>query len=262
SGRSAGIQARAILLVEKSMFRRQKKRKPGGGSVSTAPAPDADSSDSDSSSESDGEARLPSNTLDDDKEWAKNVDPVLREYISTKRCRRNMTDCHFNNPPRVTPIGDCCDNCIAKLQPPPPSPPRTPEPSDSAPSSAQSTPSKQRNANGKRAMVSQKGPAGRRQDHLKRARSSLEQWRVNTYLREYSLTSLTHDVLLPDKYLSSLASHGLASMDELRSLLPSWAFIDEHGADVLRVLSRVNNAVREEREQQKQAKKHVRHQET
>ncbi|KAK7008277.1 bloom syndrome [Favolaschia claudopus] len=257
AGRSIGIQARAILLVEKSMFRRQKKRKPGGGNVAGAPDLNADSSDSDSSSGSDDEAPSSSDPSNDGKEWGKNVDPVLREYISTKKCRRDMSDHYFNNPQRLPPTGDCCDNC----NPHPTTPPRTPEPIDSPTSSAQSTPSKQRNTNGKRTMVSRDGPTTRRKEHLKQARSSLEQWRLNTYLRDYSYSSLTHDVLLPDKYLSSLASHRVTTLDDLCSLVPSWAFVDEHGADVL-LLLRVDTAVQQEREREKEAKKQARRQET
>jgi hypothetical protein len=125
-----------------------------------------------------------------------------------------------------------------------------------------STPSKDRNANGKRAMVPGAGPKTRRKDHLKRARSALENWRVNTYLREYISTSLTYEVLLPDVYLRSLASHRTKNLDELGVLIPGWAFFDEHGEDVLLVLLRVDNAVREEREREKAANKLARRQET
>jgi bloom syndrome protein len=125
-----------------------------------------------------------------------------------------------------------------------------------------STPSKDRNVNGKRTMVPGTGPKTRRKDHLKRARSALESWRINTYLRDYISTSLTYEVLLPDVYLRSLASHRTKNLDELAVLIPTWAFSDEHGEDVLRVLSRVDDAVRAEREQEKAANKLARHEET
>ncbi|KAF8207647.1 P-loop containing nucleoside triphosphate hydrolase protein [Mycena galopus ATCC 62051] len=97
AGRSLGIQARAILLVEKSMFKRRKKRKPGGDRPAPAPDPDSSESDSDSDAENPTASARP---VDDGMEWGKNVDPVLRQYISTKLCRRDMSDRHFNNPPR------------------------------------------------------------------------------------------------------------------------------------------------------------------
>jgi hypothetical protein len=45
-------------------------------------------------------------------------------------------------------------------------------------------------------------------------------------------------------------------------LIPTWAFSDKHGEDVLRVLSRVDDAVQAEREQEKAANKLARHEET
>ncbi|KAK6993268.1 P-loop containing nucleoside triphosphate hydrolase protein [Favolaschia claudopus] len=206
AGRSRSLQARAILLAEKSMFqRRKKRRKPGGDAENSVPA-----------LRPDGDGPELAEPLDDSKKWGKNVDPALREYISTKKCRCKITDQYFNNPTRLgtsppiidfctiltrvlAPTGDCCENCITRLQPPPSTPPQTPEPTDSPPSSAHSTPSKQRNRNGKRSMVSGVGPSTRRTEHLKRARSALEKWRVNTCLQIYGATYLTHDVLLPDK---------------------------------------------------------------
>ncbi|KAJ7761543.1 P-loop containing nucleoside triphosphate hydrolase protein [Mycena maculata] len=113
AGRSPELQARAILLVEKSMFQRKKKRKRKGKAKGEAAA-DPDSSDSGSSSESEdegGAAAVPKSAggfyaLDsveepnDGKVWVKNVDPILREYITTKLCRRDMADRYFSNPPR------------------------------------------------------------------------------------------------------------------------------------------------------------------
>jgi bloom syndrome protein len=89
------MQARAILLFEKSMFqRRKKKRKRGTGKDKSVPFLDPDSSDSD------GEEAVCIAPMDDGMEWGKNVDPVMREYISTTLCRRDMTDRYFNNPLR------------------------------------------------------------------------------------------------------------------------------------------------------------------
>lgn len=35
---------------------------------------------------------------DDGKEWGKKVEEALRGYITTRSCRRDATDAHFNNP--------------------------------------------------------------------------------------------------------------------------------------------------------------------
>lgn len=111
-------------------------------------------------------------------------------------------------------------------------------------------------------MAHGKGPKTRRKDHLKSARSALESWRVNTYLSIYSNSALMPDVLLPDKFLTSLASHRVANTQDLTELLPTWAFVAEHGTDVLGVLSRVDRLEFEPRERVKQAKKAKRSQET
>ncbi|KAJ7029936.1 P-loop containing nucleoside triphosphate hydrolase protein, partial [Mycena alexandri] len=210
AGRSPELQARAILLVECSMFQRRKKRKRGATKAKTQSNHEPESSDSDSGSDSDPDERpIPNAHILDAATAQDPVDPVLREYISTVDCRRDTSDRHFNNPPRSPPSGECCDNCTQASRPPPSPktlPPRTPEPAESPTSSAHSTPSKNRNANGKRAMTYGRGPANRRKDLLKSARAALERWRINICLEKYSDTFLTPEVLLPDKFLTSLAS--------------------------------------------------------
>lgn len=120
AGRSPELHARAILLVEKSMFQRRKKRKRSNAKVKPTREPESSDSD-DSSSESDADepapplvqsangiiargsqTTQPTQTAEpaDGLEWGKAVDPIMREYISTLECRRDMTDAHFNNPPR------------------------------------------------------------------------------------------------------------------------------------------------------------------
>ncbi|KAJ7199858.1 hypothetical protein GGX14DRAFT_572569 [Mycena pura] len=184
------MQGRAILLYEKSMFQRKKKRRRKGNAPVTATEPDA--SDSDSNSDSDDEgcfglADADSKAIyckdfvkepNDGKEWGKSVDPIMRQYISTKLCRRDMTDRYFNNPPRKPPTGECCDNCVrnamVSASSSAPSRPTTPE-RQSPPSSAHSTPSKDRNANGKRPIVRGEPRTRRKlEEHLKSAREALE----------------------------------------------------------------------------------------
>ncbi|KAJ7718342.1 P-loop containing nucleoside triphosphate hydrolase protein [Mycena metata] len=274
AGRSPELQARAILLVECSMFQRRKKRKRGATKGKAQSNPEPESSDSDSGSDSDQDERpIPNAHTDaatahdpaqqltpepaDEQEWAKKVDPVLREYISTVNCRRDASDLHFNNPPRSPPSGECCDNCTLASRPPPPPttpPPQTPAPAESPTSSAHSTPSKNRNANGKRAMTYGRGPVNRRKDLLKSARAALERWRINTCLKKYGDTFLTPEVLLPDKFLTSLASRRVETLPDLAALIPSWAFADEHLADILRVLSRVDAQYRAAQDEAKKAR--------
>ena len=83
AGRSAHINARAILLVERSMFERTKKRK--GKKV---PAP------------RDPEEELAAAVSEDNSEheWRKKVEDALRKWIETTECRRDVADKYFNNP--------------------------------------------------------------------------------------------------------------------------------------------------------------------
>ncbi|KAK7016093.1 hypothetical protein R3P38DRAFT_2786469 [Favolaschia claudopus] len=271
AGRDPSLQARAILLYEVSMFQRKKK----GDTTTTAL--NADLSDSDSGSDSDDDEDLsPVNASgdgvyirdwekepNDGKEWGKKVNPAMRQYISTKLCRRDMRDTYFNNPPRQTPTGECCDNCThnAAASAPSPSPlsrPTTPE-NPSLPSSTQSTPSKNKNANGKRTMT--RGEAKtRRKDHLKLARDALERWRLKIFLDRYSKSSLPEVAILPDQILTSLASKRLKTVDEMLQLRPSWMLARRHGEEVLATLRRVNDRVREEREREKEAGRNARKQ--
>ena len=90
AGRSPDINAHAILLVEKSMFQWQKKRRRKGPE-------DADESrDSDDSEEDESQDEI---SGDGDKmEWGKKVELELRKWIETDACRRDVADEYFNNP--------------------------------------------------------------------------------------------------------------------------------------------------------------------
>ncbi|KAJ7905794.1 P-loop containing nucleoside triphosphate hydrolase protein [Mycena olivaceomarginata] len=248
AGRHFDIQARAVMLVEKSM-------------EVPAPAPAEPElgahSDSDSSSdESDAEvaagksvpkkADAASVDLNDGRVWGKNVDPVLREYISTALCRRDIADKHFNNPPRRAPTGPSTSG----------SRPRTPEQPDSISSSAHSTPSKRANANGKRPMGKRgDGPALRRGQHLQDARDALGSWRTRTFLGRYSTSPFITDVgILPDKILTSLASKRIRTVP--------WMFSQRHGEEVIEVLRRLDHARLEQKAQAAQAKKAAKRKET
>ncbi|KAK7027844.1 bloom syndrome [Favolaschia claudopus] len=273
AGRDPSLQARAVLLYEISMFQRKKKaRRKGDASAATQ---DNDGSDSDSGTDSEEEGEFdPANASregiyirdfvkepNDGKVWGKNVNPIMRQYISTKHCRRDMLDLYFNNPPRKSPTGECCDNCTrnAASSTSPPSPvsrPTTPQ-NPSPTSSAHSTPSKDKNANGKRGMTRGE-PKTRRKDHLKCAREALERWRLKTFMDRYSKSSLPEVAILPDQVLTSLASKRVNTVEEMLQLRPSWMLARRHGEEVLAMLRRVDEHEREEREREKEAKRTAR----
>ena len=87
AGRSPGICARAILLVEESMFRLQKKKRKklkmedNGDSPYSESEPDV--------VEVEGDLSL---------SWKKVVDVTLRRWIETTGCRWDFSDKYFDNP--------------------------------------------------------------------------------------------------------------------------------------------------------------------
>ncbi|KAJ7456331.1 hypothetical protein B0H11DRAFT_1642783, partial [Mycena galericulata] len=234
AGRFPGLQARAIMLVEKSMFQRKKPRTGGTGKEVPAAEPEVG-----------GGAKV---DLNDGLVWGKKVDPILREYISTETCRRDVADKHFNNPPRRAPTGACCDNCVRMAtddsddESAESSRPQTPAQTDSAPQSAHSTPSKQANANGKRRMAKRgDGPSTRRAEHLQDARAALVSWRTRTFFKRYSTSSFTDVGILPDKILTTLASKRIRSLDEMaEKLTVPWMFAQRHGEEVIELLREVD----------------------
>ncbi|KAJ6448998.1 hypothetical protein C8R45DRAFT_1224523 [Mycena sanguinolenta] len=269
------LPARAVMLVEKSMFQRKKPRKGGTAKVPIEPEiagpPDSDSS---SDEESDGGTsptrksvakkggKMAKADLNDGLVWGKKVDPILREYISTDGCRRDFADKHFNNPPRRPPTGPCCDNCIRMTglesddDSAAGSRPQTPTNTDSAPSSAHSTPSKRANANGKRPTTRGDGPATRRGEHLKDAQAALKDWRTRTFLRQYANSPFTDVGILPDKILTTLASKRIRSLDEMTEKLSvPWMLSGRHGEEVIQLLKCLDDARREQKAKASQAKK-------
>ncbi|KAJ7196619.1 hypothetical protein GGX14DRAFT_375854, partial [Mycena pura] len=202
-GRDPSLQARAILLYEKSMFMRKKKRKRKGNTAATTvtapPGPDASDSES-------------------------------------------------------APTGDCCDNCVriamqvtAPLFPPAAQGrPATPE-QNAEPSSAHSTPSKDKNANGKRPMA-RGSPKTRRAEHRQTARDALERWRLRTYLEKYSKSSLPEVGIMSDQIVTTLALKRLKTVEEMLELRPSWILARRHGDEVLAVLQRVDERVEAEKQ--------------
>ncbi|KAF8064097.1 P-loop containing nucleoside triphosphate hydrolase protein [Lyophyllum atratum] len=271
AGRSPEINARAILLYEESMFKRKRRRR-------TKPAPGAfeEGSDADpgigheSEVDDHGEDNQgeddegPSDEEDDGKEWGKKVEENLRRWIETAHCRRDIADEYFDNPPeRKHPTGPCCDNCAVdyRLQSPKSmlQRPSTPERPTTPPGSVHSTPSKSTNVHGKRPMQSHEDylPAKRRGDHLKDARAALEAWRFDVKRNRYTPSPFTAATILPDPVITTLASNGVGSVDDIPVLLKAtvWPLVHRHGQEVLAVLRQIDAETIGRREEAKRAKK-------
>ena len=84
----------------------------------------------------------------------------------------------------------------------------------------------------------------RRGDRFANARHALIQWRIETRLAFYSPSPFTAEAILPDSVLTTLASNArIQSLPDMAVVLgSSWAFTDEHGEEVLRVLKEADDA--------------------
>ena len=207
----------------------------------------------------------------DGKDWAKKVDENLQLFITTPDCMTAVTDDHFDNPPLPDTSNPrrCthCANCLSLYRPPNENMPgvgelqrpSTPVVNHTPVSSVHSTPSKSANANGKRPMLSakstasnlktQSGPSIRRDEHLKDVRTALEQWRFEKHRDCYTPSSYTSMVLLPDPIIKKITSNAqIKTIDDLKTLKPSWVFAERHGQEVLDLLERLDQHDREQKE--------------
>ncbi|TRM56542.1 P-loop containing nucleoside triphosphate hydrolase protein [Schizophyllum amplum] len=258
--RDTTLHGRAILLVEKSVFRKQKKRKKKGKDEEDSDEElDVDSGDEgDNGVEDIGESSIVLDTAvaatdEASKVWVKEIDPALRTYIASKVCRHTTSDKYFDNPPgRQAPTGPCCDVCEGTAPPlpnelsgaiDPPTRPSTPVESPHV--TPASTPKK----NGKRPM--QPSNPARRGELLKRVRTALQDWRVATRKLEYPYSTLTATALMPDKILNKIASNNkLRTVDDLRCLDPPWIYASKHGGPVIAAIEDIVGRFVEERDRE------------
>ncbi|KAF8816985.1 P-loop containing nucleoside triphosphate hydrolase protein [Phlegmacium glaucopus] len=269
AGRSQEVNARAILLFEKSIFQRQKKKCHKGKTDVADPTPEDDQDDGlsvnegndDDEGNTDEEDKDPSvedqeverdGPKDDDShyEWRKKVEHSLQRWIETEACRRDVADEYFSNPPgRKVPTHVCCDNCDGI-----PVRPSTPERVHDGVSSTHSTPSKSADQNGKRKMTTKQTTARRGGEHLQQARTALESWRFKTKRARYTPSSLTVPSLLPDAVLTTLASAlHLRTIEDIESAV-TWVYARRHGTEILAVLAMVDQHKRNRKEEVQAAK--------
>jgi hypothetical protein len=257
------------------MFKRKKKRKPGGVDKAVA-VNQAVMEASEGEESADGSDK----EVDDGKEWAKKVDEHLRLFISTPNCMTAVTDNHFNNPPLSNPPtpGRCnhCANCLAVLVSVPQEVrmeehsqrPSTPVLDHTPSSSVHSTPSKSPNRNGKRPIVStqattRSGPSTRRDEHLREVRAALERWRFKKHCECYGPNSYTSAVLLPDPIITKISSNArIRTVDDLKSLSPPWIFAERHGQELLDLLDKLDRHYHEQKEKKKLEKREAKKKET
>ncbi|KAI0744526.1 P-loop containing nucleoside triphosphate hydrolase protein [Earliella scabrosa] len=250
AGRSPSVQARAVMVVEKSAVQRV-----GGGNTkksSDGQDPEDDSESSDSEFEEE-EERLDPDEKDKPK-YKKTIEESLRAWIETEGCRRKVADEYFDNPPRTAgtfkvrhcdssspsdfadtraegggvPMGEAPDGPGSEDENTPPERcsnnvvPRTPS----------------RHAGGQ--ARPRQSPQRRAGQHLKNVKTALAEWRREIRRSKYKHTSLKTTNILPDVNLRTIASNrrGIKTVEDLRAILrPPWALLDIHGAEVLQLIS-------------------------
>lgn len=257
AGRNRQIRARAILLVQPSVFQEINTGK--GAEVA-----------------------------DEGVKYRKDVEEGLREWIETEECRRNASDVYFNDgvprkgmsplpehslssrPSSSDPTGICCDNCLRKLNIDHPLLSKFPTTATSvskrpiSPSSdIESSPRQEPDEQGKRQMAEGARVANRRDDHLKGARDLLESWRITTWLEQYYRRPWGHQCLLSDTLITSIATKArFKSVEEFINAGWSPTHADKHGDEILAMLQEYDKGFHKKREEEKRQKADRRKQET
>ncbi|THV04363.1 P-loop containing nucleoside triphosphate hydrolase protein [Dendrothele bispora CBS 962.96] len=289
-GRDPTIEATAIILVEKSMFKEVKKSRNSSNKEVVDLEIELDGQDEVSESGDDAiEAERGNDTevIEQENEqtnrvlmesgglggktFLKSVDPDVRVLVLMHSCERDISDEYFDNPMdgRKLPLGYCCGHCDnlnhlpSTTQAPdsPPSRPVTPsppgEPDHDDPGSVHSTPSKDRNKNGKRAMVSRRKHStalkARRGEHRKAAQATLKHWRSKTLKKVYPHCAYTAEAILPENVLKRLAGYVHETLDDIEKMGLVWVLAEDHADEVLEVLKRVDDEDKKEKQQRRQA---------
>lgn len=104
-------------------------------------------------------------------------------------------------------------------------------------------------------------PKRRTNQHLKDVQEGLRKWRVTARRRLYPFSSLSAMNLLPDRAVQTIASHrrGCKSIEGLRRVLkPPWIFLDEHGGEVIELVTALDTAHEQRRKDAVEAQKRAR----
>ncbi|KIJ61474.1 hypothetical protein HYDPIDRAFT_31340 [Hydnomerulius pinastri MD-312] len=226
AGRSAEVQARAVLYIEASATKRI--------GVSTEPGDENESDDDE----------------EEEKTYRKKLEPSLREFVEAKGCRRDVADKLFDNPPgRVALTTRCCDNCTKAH------PTQSHPVLESASSSSMDVDSEPEEDPDPHSTVSR-----RVQTHLQSVRAALLTWRVKIAARDYPHACFTSAVVLPDPVLTTIASNRqLTTLHDLQTALPTtWVLAERYGEEVLGLVRRIDDEDRAAREAKRAADQEAR----
>ncbi|KAJ8489590.1 hypothetical protein ONZ45_g13521 [Pleurotus djamor] len=250
AGRDPMLHARAILLVQPSIFQEIKARKPG-----KKKAPRIEESESN---------------------YRKNIESGLRSWIEATGCRREVAAAYFDDEvKRKPPAAVCCDNCAALRS-------LTTmlndnlnntlddnldddlEASDcgdeSEDETSESDDDEGLNSNGKRPLPPSssvpKPPPNRRGDYLSNARKLIIEWRYSTWMAAYSRRPWGVQAFMPEKVLSAIASHARnTTIDHL--IKDGWNSVhaNAHGPQLLANLAEFDCQWKTRHEAEKLAKR-------
>jgi bloom syndrome protein len=257
-GRNRLITARAILLVQPSVFQEMK------ASSATSFAPHDEESD---------------------VNYRKAVEEGLREWIETEDCRRDVADEYFwdGSQRKRTPLlffaaisflkiylepkGICCDNCLRKSSPDHPllasTMRKVADRSVSPSNDAEDSPSDKQNSNGKRVMAEASSIPNRREDHLHGARQLLEAWRLETWMKLYRRSPWGIQALLPDTILTALATKArLQTLEDFISAGWSPTHVQRHGTEMIDILKDYDDLFKSTKEEEIKARAEKKKQES
>ncbi|KAF4586198.1 hypothetical protein EYR38_010472 [Pleurotus pulmonarius] len=269
AGRDSTIKARAVLLVQPSIFQEVKAKSAKERSGSRV---------------DEGEIR-----------YRKEVDPGLREWIETEDCRHDAAAGYFDDQSvRQAPTGDCCDNCLRRSLPldntmdtthasnmdisatdsssPSESvirgdslPLSQPHSVDGRTSQLDMDTSDSPNQNGKRPLGTDfpKVVANRRGQHLADAHTLIRGWRYTTWKSRYVLQPWGTHAFMTDKALHAIALHArLSTVEDL--IKDGWGVVHarRHGLELLERLRSFDNQWHHDNEEAKIAKREAKKQAT
>ncbi len=242
AGRRHDIQAEAILLIQPTVFAEKGKKTRKEGEQIT---------------------------------YVKKIDSGLRQWVEPTpkgRCRREVADEYFNNPPgraselfcksmdqcddkwSLAPTGACCDNCTAQEaeeamregessasagKVPSFNLPPFARPSSVSQMDSTALPAREMDhfdASNWRAFVLKVRHSEKDMEHVTKL---LVQWRRRTWWSLYSTSPFGPAGILPDSIIKTLSIHTtFASVDHLKRL--DWLFAARHGPEVIAILALVD----------------------
>lgn len=101
-----------------------------------------------------------------------------------------------------------------------------------------------------------KHPGPRHDDRLKHSRNALINWRCEYWEHNYGDCSWGPQVLMSDIVVMKLATRThLQTVEAIKLEIPEWDFAEEHGAEALAIIERVDGTWKQEHDRQLQQNK-------